>query len=130
MAKRRVNVKFLGIIGLAVIILMGGLLAFKGLHRGEPKKLRDLAERQYSEGNLVDAANNLEKAVALDMKDLKSRNRLGVMLHELSLQDPAFAGKDRSIWDLVLTVDPTNREALGHVMDLEIEILEYSDLYE
>src|SRR5258708_1101589 len=107
MAKRRVNVKFLGIIGLAVIVLMGAALVFKSAHKGDPKKLRDLAERQWKEGNLVDAANNYEKAVSLDMKDLAARNRFGVLLHELALQDPALYGKDRTVWDAVLTVDPT-----------------------
>src|SRR5258706_14693467 len=128
MAKRRVNVHFLGAIGVVVLLLLGGLLAFKGLNRADPKKLIDLAERQWKEGNLLDAAVNYDKAIALNNKDLKARNRFGELLHQLAGQDSAYARKDREVWEAVLTVDPTNRAALGHVMNLEVEVLEYSDI--
>src|SRR5438876_2198355 len=127
MAKRRVNVQFLGIIGVVAVVVLVAMLAFRYLHKGDPKKYVDLARRLWHvDHNLVDAAANYNNAVGLAPKDLAIRNEFGVLLHELTQQDPAYGGKDRDMWSSVLNADPTNREALQHMMELEVEIVELS----
>ncbi len=129
MSQRRVNVKAVGVILVVIIGLMGSLVGAKlFLFKKDPKKYISLAEADFKAGRLIDAESNYKIAVDADQKNLDVRVKYGDVLHELAKTDETFAGRDRAVWDGVLTANPTQREALERMLRSEIEIVEfYSD---
>lgn len=129
MSQRRVNVKAVGVILVVIIGLMGSLVGAKlFLFKKDPRKYISLAEADLKAGRLIDAESNYKIAVDADQKNLDVRVKYGDVLHELAKTDETFAGRDRAVWDGVLTANPTQREALERMLRSEIEIVEfYSD---
>ena len=126
MAQRRVNVKAVGIILTVLVAIMGSITVAKiFLGRKNPEKYIALAQRYEKEGNFAEAAVNYKYAIDADPKNIDVRIKFGDLAHNLARIDEGFTNQDRKEWDTVLTMDPTNKEALQRMMRLEVETVEF-----
>src|SRR5437763_752551 len=131
MAQHRVNIRFVGIALVTLVVLLGTVIVIKVVAgRKDPTKYVKLAEQYEKEGNLRDAAEAYKVACDVLQKDtspkaLETRVKYGDVLNALASIDPQYNGTDRQVWDSVLTIDPTNRNALSRMLKLEIEDVEF-----
>ncbi len=113
----RINTKFLGIAGAAVIGLgASAFLAQKYLIKESPDRYVKTGEMLLAEKNYKEAARAFGKAVSLDRNNPERQLQLGDALYSAAGADAELLLPARKAWERALEIDPNYLPAIKHLM--------------
>src|SRR5688572_79635 len=118
MARRRVNIKFLIILTVAVIGVGLAALVIHRLRRGDPTKYVKSAESLFAQQQYEEAAKNYGQAVSIDARTPDVWVAYGDTLLQLIPKDPDNGGRALRAWQTALELDPHHKEALSRVLTI------------
>lgn len=130
MARRRVNVKFLGMISLGVLVVTAGAIAAaKFLYHENPKRSIERGNLHMREGHYADAMREYARAAELSKTDHEAESDILVLLgdatHEQSRFDSNLINSVGQQYVKALTESPTNLKALQKLMARNVEAIEF-----
>jgi tetratricopeptide (TPR) repeat protein len=112
MARRRINLPFLGILLLIVSgIAVAAVVAARLLHRADPQQYIAAAHQYEQQQQWDQAATALARAIQLVPKDASLRVEAGKDLVAQAAQDPDKWVEASNMWRTAVEVDPSNAEA-------------------
>jgi tetratricopeptide (TPR) repeat protein len=128
MAKRRINQKFLALLGggvLAIAALGVGALKFKSvLFPKHPEKYLSAGREALAKKDYATARDNLARAAVLSQPNAALDVMMGDALNGLASKDPDNVAAARAIWEQALTIDPSNIDAMERLVQFWREQLE------
>lgn len=127
MAKKRLNIKFLILLGIPVVVLLGGLVTWKVLPkffpqigwiwRGTPAQHAAQAKLLFEQGNYRDAGEKYKRAMQVKgSPDAEMYTLLGDCYAHMVLEDPANLGVAYACYGQSLVINPTYMPALERML--------------
>lgn len=130
MAKRRVNMRFVGI-GLVILMALAvvAVVLVKVVLRPNPTKLMAEAQTQMQAGDWDGAVKNIGKAIRYTRKpDPKLWTALGDASQHLTPKDPQAVGQVIYAYRQAIEIDPRNVEALRKRVSYMRDMMETSQM--
>jgi tetratricopeptide (TPR) repeat protein len=116
--KTKLNAKFLSIVGMSLVLLVGGAYAtWKLVRKQTPEKLLRIAEEKKAEGEIDEWARFTAGAAVLKGTDPEMYVRAGDNYGTLTWRDRENVGNMLGFWNKALEVDPTYMPALERLLD-------------
>jgi tetratricopeptide (TPR) repeat protein len=123
MARKRINTKFIIVLGVIVLgLMLAVLLAKKFIIKEKPDKYLAVGREMMDQGKYEEAAKNFRRALALDSKNPDIWVEFGDSMNQLSGQDPEFLRRAREAWEQARNIDPTHKQALTRLLTFWSEL--------
>jgi len=120
---RKVNTKFVVIIGLALVVLAGGAFGVYRWKKKDPKKLIALGDALAAAGKIDESGRHYEGAARL-LKDPSLFLKAGDQYNKLAYEDREFFSRAVGMWLTAATIDERYTPALTRLMSLHLEELD------
>src|SRR5688500_10056883 len=122
MARKRVNTKFIIILGAVVLGLMFLVLILPKIRKEKPDKYLAVGREMMEQQKYEDAVKNFRKALSLDQKNPDSWIEYGDAMNQLSGKDPENLRRALAAWEQARTINPGHKEALNRLLSFWSEL--------
>ncbi len=129
MAKRRVNVRNLSIVGgVLFLLVVGGGVAYKLRHHQNPQKMMAIGKSEYAAGHWQSARDQLIGGLTVGkLRDAAGWVMAGDASARMAITDPEGLKTMGYCWRQALEIDPGNVEALRRLIDTRRVYLQFSN---